>query len=146
MEEEKQVSKKGKFLAKVISLLVVVGIVFCLYNYTNVLSKVFHKKYDITFVVDGKEYVQKMEYDMMPFFDGSPEKEPTKTVEYIFDNDFNKSLCLFIASFKSSSSSKLRVVANLIARSILSESSYIFILAFPTVLITFIAALPVSTN
>lgn len=85
MEEEKQVSKKGKFLAKVISLLVVVGIVFCLYNYTNVLSKVFHKKYDITFVVDGKEYVQKMEYDMMPFFDGNPEKEPTKTVEYIFD-------------------------------------------------------------
>ena len=83
--EEKQVSRKGKGLVKVIALLIVVGIVFCLYNYTNVLSKVFHKKYDITFVVDGKEYVQRMEYDMMAFFDGNPTKEPTKTIEYIFD-------------------------------------------------------------
>ena len=84
MAEEK-VTKKKSWVGKFIALLLVAGIVFCLYNYTNVLSKVFHKKYDITFVVDGKEYVQKMEYDMMAFFDGTPEKKPTKTIEYVFD-------------------------------------------------------------
>ncbi len=85
MEKEKQVEKRKTGLAKLIVLVLIVGIVFCLYNYTNVLSKVFHKKYDITFVVDGKEYVQRMEYDMMAFFDGTPTKEPTKTIEYVFD-------------------------------------------------------------
>ena len=58
MAEEK-VMKKKSWVGKFIALLLVAGTVFCLYNYTNVLSKVFHKKYDITFVVDGKEYVQK---------------------------------------------------------------------------------------
>ena len=85
MEEEKKVEKRKTGLARLIVLVLVVGTVFCLYNYTNVLSKIFHKKYDITFVVDGKEYVQKMEYDMMAFFDGTPEKAPTKTIEYVFD-------------------------------------------------------------
>ena len=67
-------------------------------------------------------------------------------VDSEYDNDFNKSLCLFIASFNSSSNSKLRVVANLIARSILRLSSYILILAFPTVLITlsFISSLKLN--
>ena len=78
MEEEKQVEKRKTGLARLIVLVLVVGTVFCLYNYTNVLSKIFHKKYDITFVVDGKEYVQKMEYDMMAFFDGTPKKAQQK--------------------------------------------------------------------
>ena len=85
MEKEKQKSRKGKFFARFIAVLVIVGTVFYLYNYTNVLSKVLHKKYDITFVVEGKEYVQRMEYDTMAFFEGTPTKEPTKTIEYVFE-------------------------------------------------------------
>ena len=85
MEKEKQKSRKGKFFARFIAVLVVVGIVFYLYNYTNVLSSVLHKKYDITFVVEGTEFSYKFEYDKMPVFEGTPTKEPTKTIEYVFE-------------------------------------------------------------
>lgn len=79
---KKQKRKTG--LSKFIAIFLVVGIVFCLYNYTNVLSKVFHKKYDITFVVEDMTYTQKVEYDTIPVFEGTPEKTPTKTIEYVF--------------------------------------------------------------
>ncbi len=42
------------------------------------------KKFDITFIIDGVEYVQPCDYDAMPIFDGTPTKTPTTTIEYVF--------------------------------------------------------------
>lgn len=75
---------KSKFLANFVLLIILVAGLFCLYNYTNVLSKLLHKKYDITFVVDGNSYTQKVEYDTLPVFEGNLEKAPTNTIEYVF--------------------------------------------------------------
>ncbi len=85
MSENKN-SRSKKWLVKLISLLLVVGVLLCLYNYTNILSGILHKKYDITFVVEDKSYTQKVEYNTLPVFEGNPTKAPTNTIEYVFDS------------------------------------------------------------
>lgn len=84
MADNPKKKRKSKFLSNFIPLIILVAGLFCLYNYTNVLSKLLHKKYDITFIVDGNSYTQKVEYDTLPVFDGSLEKTPTNTIEYVF--------------------------------------------------------------
>ena len=42
------------------------------------------QKFDITFIIEGVSYVQKCDYDTIPIFDGTPTKEPTTTIEYVF--------------------------------------------------------------
>ncbi len=74
-----------KFVAFVLTVCVLAGVGYYLYTYTNVLSKILKKKYDITFIVEGEEYVQKVEYDAIPEFEGTLTKEPTTTIEYAFD-------------------------------------------------------------
>lgn len=84
MNKNSNQKKKNKFLFNFIFIAILAVGLFCLYNYTNVLSKLLHKKYDITFVVDGNSYIQKVEYDTLPVFEGKLEKQPTNTIEYVF--------------------------------------------------------------
>ena len=81
--------KNGKLKKKVIfffvALCIVVGVIGYLYLKTDVFLRLFNVKYDITFVVDGKEYVQRVEYDTIPEFAGDLSKETTETIEYVFE-------------------------------------------------------------
>lgn len=74
-----------KFISFFVAIVVFCGIFYYLYEYTNVLSKLLGKKYEITFIIDGKEYKEHVVYDSLPTFDGTPSKEPTETIEYVFD-------------------------------------------------------------
>ena len=75
--------KKGLFAF--IALCLIAGVIGYLYLKTDVFLKLFKIKYDITFVVEGKEYVQQVEYDTIPEFEGELSKTPTDTIEYVFD-------------------------------------------------------------
>lgn len=48
-------------------------------------AKFIPKKIDITFVVDGRSYTEKEDYDSIPVFDGDLSKTPTATIAYEFD-------------------------------------------------------------
>ena len=74
-----------KFISFFVAIVVFCGVFYYLYEYTNVLSKLLGKKYEITFIIDGKEYKEHVVYDSLPTFDGTPSKEPTETIEYVFD-------------------------------------------------------------
>lgn len=76
--------KKGKLIA-ILSVVIIVATVFCLYSFTTVFDSFLGKKYEITFIVDGKETTQKVSYGTVPIFEGNLTKEPTATVEYVFD-------------------------------------------------------------
>lgn len=51
---------------------------------TTLVAKWKAKEFDITFIVEGVEYVQKCAYDSIPIFNGTPFKTPTTTIEYVF--------------------------------------------------------------
>lgn len=84
MAKEKKKSKL-KVIVLFFVFCVILGSVYYLYAYTNVFAKLLGKEYEITFVVDGKEYKQMVKYDTLPVFEGSIEKAPTEKVEYVFD-------------------------------------------------------------
>lgn len=50
----------------------------------KLVAKWTAKKYAITFIVEGEQFVQQVDYDTIPVFDGQPQKTPTTTIEYVF--------------------------------------------------------------
>ena len=77
------------FLKQLISFILVAGILvgayFVLDNKTNIFDKLFSREYEVTWVVEGKETTKKYVYGTTPQYDGMPAKEPTTTIEYVFD-------------------------------------------------------------
>ena len=73
-----------KLVTFIIVLVVALGGFCLLYFKTDVIKILLKETYDITFVVDGVEYVQKVEYGEIPVFRGDAIKQPTETEEYLF--------------------------------------------------------------
>lgn len=51
---------------------------------SSLTAKWIPKKYEITFIIEGKSYVKVFDYDSMPSYDGVPQKDPTPTTEFVF--------------------------------------------------------------
>ncbi|MBQ7453377.1 MAG: InlB B-repeat-containing protein [Clostridia bacterium] len=79
----------GKFFKSLFSLILVAGLIgggyYLVDKNTDIFDRLFSRQYEITFIVEGESKVQKVVYGTIPEYDGTPEKEPTETIEYVFD-------------------------------------------------------------
>lgn len=82
-------NKKKSFLVKFIIFFITIAVLggafYYLYQKTNVLSEILGKKYNITFIVEDEKIDKKVLYNTIPEYDGVPTKKPTSTIEYVFD-------------------------------------------------------------